>query len=177
MLGNIINTPPHCPHVMYIFVFTMFVPCCCCLLGTLQHELLLSARFRKTRRYTNVVCCEVLSARISKTGRCTNGLLLPEDLAFGAVFFCPCDSTIFGPQPGSMVHFPAHDTPSTPGSAWANPPKKKTQPAGLYKYVHTNNFLVQTRNQSYKRWENATWGHKAQATNVQNTILQCFEFL
>ena len=76
-----------------------------------------------------------------------------------------------------MVHFPAHDTPSNPGSAWANPLKKKTQPAGLYKYVHTKFFLIQTRNQSYKRWENATLGHKAQATNVQNTTLQCFEFL
>ena len=76
-----------------------------------------------------------------------------------------------------MVHFPAHDTPSNPGSAWANPPKKKTQPAGLYKYVHTKKILIQPRNQSYKRWENGTLGHKAQATNVQNTTLQRFEFL
>ena len=32
----------------------------------------LSARYRKRRRYTNVVCCEVLSVEMSKTGRYTN---------------------------------------------------------------------------------------------------------
>ena len=35
----------------------------------IKPSMLLSARYRKTRRYTNVVCCEVLSAEMSKTGR------------------------------------------------------------------------------------------------------------
>ena len=106
MWGNIIKTPPHCPHVMYIFVFTMFVPCCCCLPGTLQHELLLSARFRKTRRYTNVVCCEVLLAQTSKTGRYTNGLLLPEDPAFGAKPRRACSTNFFqGPTHSFKLSF------------------------------------------------------------------------
>ena len=39
-----------------------------------------------------------------------------------------------------------------------------TLPASIYKYVYTH-FLIQTPNQPCKRWENATWGHKAQATN------------
>ena len=55
----------------------------------------MSARFRKTRRYTNVVCCEVLSARIGKTGRYTNGLLLPEDPAFGAQPRPECSANFF----------------------------------------------------------------------------------
>ena len=38
----------------------------------IKPSMLLSARYRKTRRYTNVVCCEVLSAEMSKTGRYTN---------------------------------------------------------------------------------------------------------
>ena len=54
-----------------------------------------SARFRKTRRYTNVVCCEVLSARIGKTGRYTNGLLPPEDPAFGAKPRPECSANFF----------------------------------------------------------------------------------
>ena len=54
-----------------------------------------SARFRKTRRYTNVVCCEVLSARIGKTGRYTNGLLPPEDRAFGANPRPECSANFF----------------------------------------------------------------------------------
>ena len=54
-----------------------------------------SARFRKTRRYTNVVCCEVLSARIGKTGRYTNGFLPPEDPAFGAKPRPECSANFF----------------------------------------------------------------------------------
>ena len=38
----------------------------------IRPSVLLSARYRKTRRYTNVVCCEVLSAEMSKTGRYSN---------------------------------------------------------------------------------------------------------
>ena len=54
-----------------------------------------SARFRKTRRYTNVVCCGVLSARIGKTGRYTNGLLPREDPAFGAKPRPECSANFF----------------------------------------------------------------------------------
>ena len=38
----------------------------------IRPSVLLSARYRKTRHYTNVVCCEVLSAEMSKMGRYTN---------------------------------------------------------------------------------------------------------
>ena len=55
----------------------------------------MSARFRKTRRYTNVICCEVLSTWISKTGRYTNGLLLPEDPAFRAKPRPECSANFF----------------------------------------------------------------------------------
>ena len=54
-----------------------------------------SAKFRKTRRYTNVVCCEVLSVRIGKTGCYTNGLLPPEDPAFGAKPRPECSANFF----------------------------------------------------------------------------------
>ena len=53
----------------------------------------------------------------------------PLFLNFSASF-CPCSNTKFGPQRASMVHSPSPMTPSTPGSAWANPPK--TNPACRY---------------------------------------------
>ena len=57
----------------------------------------------------------------------------PKILPFVSQFstsFCPCRNTKFGPQGGSMVHSPSPMTPSTPGSAWANPPK--TNPVCRY---------------------------------------------
>ena len=38
----------------------------------IKPSMLLSAKYRKTRHCTNVVCCEVLLVEISKTGRYTN---------------------------------------------------------------------------------------------------------
>ena len=77
---------------------------------------------------------------------------------------------------GWEIGLKAPPHPAMDPGPWANPPKKKPS-LPVYIGMYTQIFLIQTRNQSYKRWENATWGHKAQATNVQNTILQCFEFL
>ena len=105
-VGKYHKHPPTLPTCDVYISFTMFVPCCCCLPGTLQHELLLSARFRKTRRYTNVVWCEVLSARISKTGCYTNGLLLPENPAFGAKPRPECSTNFFlGPTHSFKLSF------------------------------------------------------------------------
>ena len=54
-----------------------------------------SARFRKTRHYTNVVCYEVLSPRIGKMERYTNCWLAREDLAFGAKPRPECSANFF----------------------------------------------------------------------------------
>ena len=43
--------------------------------------------------------------------------------------------------------------------------------------MHTDSFLIQTPNESLKRWENATSGHKAEAANPRKTEFLCFEFL
>ena len=58
---------------------------------------------------------------------------------------------------------------------------KKILVAGIYKYVRTYSFPIQTPNQSLKQWETTTSGYKAAATNLQatnqNTKFLCFEFL
>ena len=50
-------------------------------------------------------------------------------------------------------------------------------PAGIYKYVHTHSFLIQTPNESLRQWDKATSGHKAEATAFLKTELLYFEFL
>ena len=70
--------------------------------------------------------------------------------------------------------------PPPPPTLWqslGNPSKKK--PGCRYKEVciHTHSFLIQTPNQSLKRWENATTGHNDEATNLQNIEFRYFEFL
>ena len=47
----------------------------------IKPSVLLSARYRKTRRYTNVVRCEVLSAEMSKTGHYTTPSSRPPQTA------------------------------------------------------------------------------------------------
>ena len=59
----------------------------------------------------------------------------PLFLNFSASF-CPCSNTKFGPQPGFIVHSPSPMTPSTAGSAWANPPKKPCLPVYISMYTH-----------------------------------------
>ena len=79
-----------------------------------------------------------------------------------------------------MVHFPnpiPPPPPPAPSSPWANPPKKSPGCRYIQVCIHTHSFLIQTPNQSLKRWENATSGHKAKATNLQKTEFLCFEFL
>ena len=77
-----------------------------------------------------------------------------------------------------MVHSPNPIPPPPPGRPWANPPKKKNRGCRYTQVcIHTHSFLIQTPNQSLKRWENATSGHKAKATNFQITEFLCFEFL
>ena len=62
-------------------------------------SMLLSARYCKTRRYTNVVCGEVLSAEMSKTALCKGHLLLAE--AFRAKPRPECSAKFF---PGRTHH-------------------------------------------------------------------------
>ena len=81
-----------------------------------------------------------------------------------------------------MVHSPNPKPPPpprpSPGSPWANPPKKKNLGCRYIQVrIHTHSVLIQTINQSLKRWENATSGRKTEATNLQNTEFLCFEFL
>ena len=70
--------------------------------------------------------------------------------------------------------FPIPHDPLDPG-VLGQTHLKQTQLAGIYKCAYTL-FQIQTPNQPCQRWENATWGHKAQATNHQNSTLLCYEF-
>ena len=77
-----------------------------------------------------------------------------------------------------MVHS-TNPIPPPPPPAVHGQTHQKKNPGCRYIQVciHTHSFPIQTPNQSLKRWENATSGHKAKATNLQNTEFLCFEFL
>ena len=70
--------------------------------------------------------------------------------------------------------FPIPDNAPHPQQCLGKPTgRNKTLLASIHKCAGTHFFFF---SQPCKLWENAPWGHKAQATNLQTTTLLCFEF-
>ena len=69
---------------------------------------------------------------------------------------------------------PYHPTPTLLQSM-GKPTKTKPLLSVYIVCIHTHSFRIQTSNQSFKRWENATLGDKAEATKLQIIEFLCFD--